>query len=120
LQYILLGTVTASTSSVSITLTIWKNLGAGGTYLKGDGTHYCDMDGDGRDDYVWVGPNGRIDIYLNNDNRPYWDNYGNVITLGVARKAIHIADIDGDGKCDVSLLQMLPWHFSSDFRLILL
>ena len=30
--------------------------------LKGDGTTYCDMDGDGTDDYVWVGPDGLIDV----------------------------------------------------------
>lgn len=70
--------------------------------MKGDGTTYCDMDGDGTDDYVWVGPNGLIDIYINNNNRPYWVNYGAVITLGVARKTIHVADLNGDGKCDVS------------------
>jgi len=73
------------------------------------------MDGDGQDDYIWVGPNGEIDIYLNNDNRPYWDNHLGVVTLGVARKTIHIGDLGGDGKCDVSLVHLL-WHFPSDFR----
>lgn len=100
-----------SSTQAVITLSVWKNLGTGGTYQKGDGTHYCDMDGDGRDDYVWVGPNGRIDVYLNNGNRPYWDNYGNVITLGVPRKTIHVADLDGDGKCDVSLVDILSNSF---------
>lgn len=74
------------------------------------------MDGDGQDDYIWVGPNGEIDIYLNDGNRPYWDNHLGVITLGVARKTIHIADLDGDGKCDVSLVEF--WHFPSNFGLI--
>lgn len=60
------------------------------------------MDGDGTDDYIWVGPNGEIDIYLNVNNRPLWDNHLGVVTLGVPRKTIRIADLDGDGKCDVS------------------
>jgi hypothetical protein len=60
------------------------------------------MDGDGKDDYIWVGPNGEVDIYLNVDNHPLWDNHLGVVTLGVTRKTIHIADLDGDGKCDVS------------------
>lgn len=70
--------------------------------LKGDGTTYCDMDGDGTDDYVWVGPNGLIDIYINTQTPPYWTNYGSVIILGLDRKTIHVADLNGDGKCDVS------------------
>ncbi|KAH7311059.1 putative esterase [Rhexocercosporidium sp. MPI-PUGE-AT-0058] len=85
----------------AIQIHVWKNLGSGGTFLKGDGTHYCDMDGDGKDDYVWVGPNGLIDIYLNTNNRPFWENHGSVITLGVSRKTIHIADLNGDGRCDL-------------------
>ncbi|KAH8886549.1 hypothetical protein GQ53DRAFT_657685 [Thozetella sp. PMI_491] len=84
----------------TVELRIWKNLGSGGTYLKGDGTHYCDMNGDGTDDYIWVGPNGEIDIYLNIGLRPYWENHQGVTTLGVPRKTIHLADLDGDGRCD--------------------
>lgn len=66
-----------------------------------------DMDGDGKDDYIWIGPNGLIDIYLNTNNAPYWENHGSVITLGVPRKNIRIADMDGDGKCDVSVARLL-------------
>lgn len=55
----------------TIQIHVWKNLGSGGTFLKGNGTHYYDMDSDGMNDYVWVGPNGLIDIYLNTDNRPF-------------------------------------------------
>ncbi|KAH9211550.1 hypothetical protein DL95DRAFT_427087 [Leptodontidium sp. 2 PMI_412] len=87
--------------ALTIQIHVWKNLGSGGTFLKGDGTYYCDMDGDGKDDYVWVGPNGLIDIYLNINNRPFWENHGFVITLGVSRKTIHFADLNGDGRCDL-------------------
>lgn len=59
------------------------------------------------DDYIWVGPNGEIDIYLNINNPPLWDNHLGVVTLGVARKTIRIADLDGDGKCDVSVIHLV-------------
>jgi len=36
----------------------WRNDGGGGTQLKGDGNYYCDMDGDGSDDYIWVSATG--------------------------------------------------------------
>lgn len=86
-------------------LHVFKNTGHGGTYVKGDGSNYCDMDGDGLDDYIWIGPNGEIDIYVNTKSPPTWSNHLGVTTLGVPRKTIHVADMDGDGKCDVSLAQ---------------
>lgn len=39
--------------------------------LKGDGTTYCVMDGDSTDDYVWVGSNGLVDIYINTQTPLY-------------------------------------------------
>lgn len=29
-----------------------QNLGSGGTAVRGDGTRYCDMTGDGKDDLI--------------------------------------------------------------------
>lgn len=81
------------------------------------------MNGDHRDDYIWIGPNGEIDIYLNTNNPPVWDNHLGVTTLGVPRKTIHVADLDGDGKCDVSyaLAPSMPateltWRLQSSCR----
>lgn len=91
----------AENDTTTLEVRVWQNQGAGGTTLKGDGTRYCDMNGDGQDDYVWVGPNGQINIYLNENDHPYWDNHEGAITLGVPRKNIHLADLDGDGLCDL-------------------
>lgn len=107
-QYIWIVETGGSPDASRRRLHIWKNLGSGGTYLKGDCTHCCDMDGDGQDDYTWVGSNGEIDIYLNDDERPFCDNHLRVTTLGVTRKTFHIADLDGDGRCDVSMICLLP------------
>lgn len=30
----------------------WRNDDFGGTKIKGDGTRFCDMTGDGKDDYI--------------------------------------------------------------------
>lgn len=62
------------------------------------------MDGDHFDDYIWVGPTGSIDIYININGPPRWSNHLGVTNLNVPRKGIRIADLDGDGKCDVSIL----------------
>lgn len=37
---------------------MYQNTGSGGTELKGDGVHYCDMYGRNHDDYLWVGSGG--------------------------------------------------------------
>ena len=68
----------------------------------GDGSDYCDMDGDKYADYIWVGPTGSIDIYINIKGAPHWSNHIGVTNLNLSRKGIQIADFDGDGKCDVS------------------
>jgi hypothetical protein len=70
-----------------------------------DGNFYCDMTGSGSDDYVWVyydGHSDSTDFFMNTHNPAYWGNDGR-ITLSVPgpRNGIHLADWNGDGKCDV-------------------
>ncbi|KAL1595342.1 hypothetical protein SLS60_010033 [Paraconiothyrium brasiliense] len=59
----------------------------------------------GSDDYVWIyydGHTDSTDFFMNVHNPPYWGNSGR-ITLSVPgpRMGVHLADWDGDGKCDV-------------------
>jgi len=83
----------------------WKNLGSGGTYQKGDGIFFCDMDGSGNDDYIFVDSKGVLTIFRN-PNPPGivtygWDEHRNVLNTNANRKAVQFGDWDGDGKCDV-------------------
>ncbi|KAJ5801621.1 uncharacterized protein N7518_003689 [Penicillium psychrosexuale] len=84
---------------------VWKNVGSGGRYLKGDGVYYCDMRGTGADDYIWVSPDGIGYLYGNIHSPPVWSPEGpKIFETGKERKAIHLADFDGDGKCDLWLV----------------
>jgi len=40
--------------------------------VRGDGTFYCDMTGDGSDDYIFINENGAITLFENNHNWGYW------------------------------------------------
>ncbi|OGM49676.1 hypothetical protein ABOM_001781 [Aspergillus bombycis] len=81
---------------------VWKNTGRGGTTLKADGDFYCDWRGTGADDYIWVSPTGRGLLYGNIHKPPVWVPEGpEIFNIGRERKSIHLADFDGDGKCDI-------------------
>jgi hypothetical protein len=71
----------------------------------GAGVFFADMDGDGKDDYVWLDANGAASLWLNggmgNDGNWIWTPKGKVATgVGAVREDIRLADIDGDGKAD--------------------
>ncbi|KAH8684260.1 SGNH hydrolase-type esterase domain-containing protein [Tricladium varicosporioides] len=108
--------VEASTGAVSM----WQNRGSiNGTsdirlaYLgivadgagAGGGVFFADMDGDGRDDYVWVDVDGSTALWLNGgigeDGNWIWTSKGKIANgIGATRDEIRLADIDGDGKAD--------------------
>ncbi|KAK8017500.1 hypothetical protein PG993_013826 [Apiospora rasikravindrae] len=91
------------TGGDKIEVTVYQNLGEGGTRRKGDGTFYCDMTGSGSDDYVWIwSPGDKAELYINTHNPPNWkEDTKTLFNIGRNRRSIHLADWDGDGKCDV-------------------
>jgi hypothetical protein len=82
---------------------VWKNEGRGGTKLKADGTFYCDMRGSGSDDLVWIYEDGNVDeINTNIHNPPNWGHDTDIhLSVPGPRNGIHLADFNGDGRCDV-------------------
>lgn len=67
---------------------------------------FADIDGDGRDDYIWLNEIGAAIIYINQVgiNPANWVamNGGEAIATGVgaSRNEVHFADIDGNGRAD--------------------
>jgi hypothetical protein len=70
-----------------------------------DAVRFADVNGDGRDDYLIVGPSGSIDAYLNTkgpDGNPTFAKITKWAT-GVpegSRDKLRLADVNGDGKAD--------------------
>ncbi|KAJ4351275.1 uncharacterized protein N0V89_006614 [Didymosphaeria variabile] len=85
----------------SYTFDVFKNTGSGGTKVKGDGVHYCDMFGRGHDDYLWVWSYGGVELFENTQNPPAWTTHGEIINVNRDRKSLHFGDWDGDGLCDI-------------------
>lgn len=83
---------------------VWENTGSGGTKLNGDGVRFCDLDGDGTDDLIYIWGGGMVDAWRRddgNDGTFTWTSWGRLIELAVDRKFVHFADWDGDGRCDI-------------------
>ncbi|KAF5020271.1 hypothetical protein F66182_7705 [Fusarium sp. NRRL 66182] len=109
-DYVFMDHVKGSNGKHTFRMRVWKNKGYGGTKLKGDGNKYCDMTGDGRDDYVWVLSKGEMDLYPNagkdfiTDKDSYWGPMQKAFfkpPRDLDRRDIHLTDWDGDGKCDI-------------------
>ncbi|KAK4565366.1 hypothetical protein LTR86_003983 [Recurvomyces mirabilis] len=79
----------------------WQNQDQGGTMVRGDGSFYCDMTGSGSDDYVFIDAFGSVTLFENDHNWGYWIPWGVIATISALRQDIHLADFDGDGKCDI-------------------
>ncbi|PBP16288.1 hypothetical protein BUE80_DR012963 [Diplocarpon rosae] len=89
-------------SNDNVVVERFKNNGKGGTMVKGDGSRYCDMTGDGYEDYIWVSSTGEITLYGNNHKLDgSWNQWGVIYNAKRPRREIHFADFDGDKKCDI-------------------
>ncbi|OBT92656.2 hypothetical protein VE01_09799 [Pseudogymnoascus verrucosus] len=105
-DYVYIKCITYADKRCDYEVRAWQNTGSGGKYQKGDGAHWCDMKGGGNDDYVFIDHLGRITIFKNSNSPPNtdysgWNDEGIVLETGLDRKALHLADWNGDGKCDV-------------------
>jgi hypothetical protein len=82
---------------------VWRNTGSGGTKLNADGNFYCDMRGTGSDDLVWIYNGGTPDeINTNIHSPPSWGHDTSIsFSVPGPRVGIHLADWNGDGRCDI-------------------
>ncbi|KAL8948177.1 MAG: hypothetical protein Q9222_005610 [Ikaeria aurantiellina] len=108
--------------------------GLGKDFYPNDGNAhavtFADLNGDGRDDYIWIGPNGEITAYVNGgqaaDGHWIWYPQPKQIASGVGGKRgeIRFVDLNGDGRAeylwvhtdgsvDVWLNQQLPGETAS-------
>ncbi|PVH89306.1 carbohydrate esterase family 3 protein [Cadophora sp. DSE1049] len=78
------------------------------SYPNATAVHFADLNGDGRAEYLWVGPKGEVKAYYNNG---YSGNGSQAITdwrpagviatgIGGLRDEIRFADLNGDGRAD--------------------
>ncbi|KAL8671615.1 MAG: hypothetical protein Q9168_003888 [Polycauliona sp. 1 TL-2023] len=67
---------------------------------------FADLNGDGRDDFIWIGPNGEITAFVNggqaDDGHWIWNPQPAKIAGGVGGKRgeIQFADLNGDGRAE--------------------
>ncbi|MEV6572885.1 FG-GAP-like repeat-containing protein [Streptomyces sp. NPDC051577] len=83
----------------------WQGLGkvAEGVTADRNRVRFADWDGDGKADYIVIGTDGSVEVYLNRggDGRGGWHGTGK-IARGVTNDAskVRFADWDGDGRTD--------------------
>ncbi len=87
----------------------WSPLGqvASGLTTDAGRVRFADFDGDGRADYIVLGTDGTVTVYLNRggDGHGGWLSVGQVATGQTTNAAqVKFADFDGDGKADYILL----------------
>ncbi|KAL8785024.1 MAG: hypothetical protein Q9213_003617 [Squamulea squamosa] len=99
-------------SNVCVGNLVWSPMGTIGQV--GDGFWFADMNGDGLDDVVSISESGQVFVWLNgraSSSAPFmWNWYsqndGQPIADGVGakREQYRLADIDGDGKADMIIV----------------
>ncbi|KAL4874257.1 hypothetical protein BJY04DRAFT_225207 [Aspergillus karnatakaensis] len=103
------GAVTAylNTAGANADEIVWQPLEeiATGFGEDGDGVRFADINGDGRDDYLWISEGGAVTCFLNQPGstrgKPNWNPIGEIATgVGAGRDKILFGDINGDGRDD--------------------
>lgn len=67
---------------------------------------FADLNGDGRDEYIWVGANGEVTAFVNggqaSDGHWIWYPQPSTTASGVGgkRNEIQFADLNGDGSAE--------------------
>ncbi|KAI0540897.1 hypothetical protein GGR58DRAFT_511384 [Xylaria digitata] len=90
----------------------WNNLGEIATGKKGRdgyGVIFADLNGDGRDDYVYIDPDdGEVYGWINRlekDGVWQWQSLGRIAGgVGATNETLQMVDIDGDGRDDFCLV----------------
>ncbi|WP_155355878.1 FG-GAP-like repeat-containing protein [Acrocarpospora macrocephala] len=81
--------------------TPWGEVAAGVPGGTREGLRFADIDGDGRDDYLMVGPQGQVRAWGNAFPSKIWTEWGEIASgIGLHNSMITFADIDGDGRDD--------------------
>jgi lysophospholipase L1-like esterase len=83
---------------------------------------YCDMTGSGSDSYLSIGPSGALKLYQNLHNSGTHIKFGEILPdQGLAANDVHLADLDGDSRCDYIIVNnrtgSLQWRKSNGLLL---
>jgi hypothetical protein len=85
----------------------WVQVGevASGAGMEGKGVHMGDMNGDGRDDWLYVDSNGAVTAYYNipgsGNGGISWEGHGQIASgIGKNGTGVIFADVNGDGRDD--------------------
>ncbi|KAG9238982.1 hypothetical protein BJ875DRAFT_415175 [Amylocarpus encephaloides] len=82
----------------------------GGIGRPASGVLFADLNGDGRDDFIYVNPDGEVDAWINlgkdsSDSGWAWKSIGQIAGgVGATEKNLQMADINGDGRADFLLV----------------
>ncbi|MCJ1399599.1 hypothetical protein MMC11_002801 [Xylographa trunciseda] len=80
-------------------------------YSNVHAVHFADLDGDGRAEYLWVGPNGEVHAFYNQGPPQgqeslqgatvgWWDAGQIASGVGARREEVRFADLNGDGRAE--------------------
>ncbi|KAL3454210.1 hypothetical protein BJX65DRAFT_301996 [Aspergillus insuetus] len=93
----------------------WNKLGevaTGATGRDGWGVMFADLNGDGRDDYIYIDPDtGAVSAWINrlkNDAGVWqWQSLGQIAGgVGATNETLQMVDIDGDGRADFCIVDL--------------
>ncbi|KAF7562544.1 hypothetical protein G7046_g1583 [Stylonectria norvegica] len=88
----------------------WRYTGkvSSGLDKKGSGVLFADLNGDGKDDFIYVNENGDVDAWINkgsSDDGWSWKSIGQIASgVGATDENVQLPDIDGDGRADFAIV----------------